>query len=246
MTDPRAVTDPPDEREVVELRHLVDRATATLLGDAIAAAEADWRGPSRLPGWSRGHLATHLARNADALGRLVDGALTDTPATMYDSPEARDAEIVAGADRTGSELYVDLDTSASQFDARLDRVAPHPAVWDRLVTLRGGTELPVRMIPCLRLAEVVLHHVDLDVDVELGDLDPVARWWTLRLTAARLAGRLPAALLITPDDGGGPLAVPGAGERVEVGGGTAELLGWLSGRTDHRPTGTDGWDVPAL
>lgn len=50
------------------------RATTVLLRDTISVTDDQWRGgPSRLPGWSRGHVATHLARNADAFTRLVNG-----------------------------------------------------------------------------------------------------------------------------------------------------------------------------
>ena len=45
------------------------------------------RAPSLLPGWSRGHVVTHLARNADGLCRLLHGAETDQPKYMYASRE---------------------------------------------------------------------------------------------------------------------------------------------------------------
>ena len=47
------------------------------------------REPSRLPGWSRGHVVTHLARNADALNRFAVGVITGEPAPeMYPGGKA--------------------------------------------------------------------------------------------------------------------------------------------------------------
>ena len=40
-------------------------STDRLLATAGALTGAQVAGPSRLPGWTRGHVLTHLARNAD-------------------------------------------------------------------------------------------------------------------------------------------------------------------------------------
>ena len=68
-------------------------ATAGALDDAQAAA------PSRLPGWTRGHILTHLARNADGFRNLLIWARTGTETPMYPSEESRDRDIEAGARR---------------------------------------------------------------------------------------------------------------------------------------------------
>ena len=46
-------------------------ATQSLLRDTIDLDEEQWHAPSLLPGWSRAHVATHIARNADALRRVL-------------------------------------------------------------------------------------------------------------------------------------------------------------------------------
>ena len=56
------------------LRGLVNAATSRLLGDTIAVGDEDWPAPSRLPGWSRGHVASHIARQADGMVRLTEWA----------------------------------------------------------------------------------------------------------------------------------------------------------------------------
>ena len=45
--------------------------------------------PSALPDWSRAHVVAHLARNAEALGRLLTWARTGVENPMYPSREAR-------------------------------------------------------------------------------------------------------------------------------------------------------------
>ena len=46
-------------------------ATTRLLATATAISDTQAREPSLLPGWSRGHVLTHIARNADGLGNLL-------------------------------------------------------------------------------------------------------------------------------------------------------------------------------
>jgi len=52
-------------------------ARARLIDDGVA------RGPSRLPGWTVGHVVTHLARNADSVVRRLHGAAAGVPAPQY-------------------------------------------------------------------------------------------------------------------------------------------------------------------
>ena len=47
-------------------------------------------GPSLLPGWSRGHVLTHLARNADGAVNLLTWARTGVETPQYVSQEQRE------------------------------------------------------------------------------------------------------------------------------------------------------------
>ncbi|MFZ0215410.1 MAG: maleylpyruvate isomerase N-terminal domain-containing protein, partial [Candidatus Dormiibacterota bacterium] len=51
--------------------------------------------PTALPGWTRGHLLTHLARQAEGFGRLLAWARTGVRTPMYESWERRNADIAA-------------------------------------------------------------------------------------------------------------------------------------------------------
>ena len=131
------------------------------LDDALA------RRPSLLPGWSVGHVLTHLARNADGMVRLVDWALSGAPVPMYASMEVRNADIEAGAGRPAAELASDVRASATRLGAALDRLAGAPgAALDRLVLFgapRPGADpdSPARTLPYRRRQEVEIHHLDL-------------------------------------------------------------------------------------
>jgi hypothetical protein len=65
-------------------------------GSAGQMADADCRGPSLLPGWSRGHVLAHWARNADGQSRMLLAAMYGEIAGQYPGGDAqRDREINA-------------------------------------------------------------------------------------------------------------------------------------------------------
>lgn len=66
---------------------------------AEAMPAAAFGEPSALPGWTRAHLLTHLARNADGLGNLLTWAETGVERSMYGPGNARDDDIEAGSGR---------------------------------------------------------------------------------------------------------------------------------------------------
>jgi len=132
------------------LRGLVRTATQRLLGDTILVTDDQWRAPSRLPEWTRGHVATHIARHADAIGRLAQWARTGERQDMYASPEQRVSEIEAGAVRSGLDLQIDLDTSAGRLSYAFDELDVAGA-WDAVVEMRGGLQVSARLLPLPRL-----------------------------------------------------------------------------------------------
>ena len=84
--------------------HRQPRADACRDGCRCCPPRPGWttprsRAPSLCEGWTRAHVVTHIARNADALSNLVHWATTGEPTPMYASPESRDADIAEGARR---------------------------------------------------------------------------------------------------------------------------------------------------
>ena len=240
--------------KLAAVRALVTASTQRLLGDTIGVDDNAWRSPSRLPRWSRGHVATHLARQADGLGRLVEWAASGVRQEMYASPQHREDEIEAGAGRTGLELQVDLDTSAGRLAdafAGLDQDGP-PAdgaadAWDVEVELRGGQRVVARLLPLARLTEVVLHHVDLDIGFEVADVDDETAEWLLEWSAHRLGARDEFPRLELVSDTGFHTTLGSSGDVRRITGSSPVLLGWLTGRTaPDSVQGSDGLVLPGL
>ncbi len=234
------------DEQLDRLRGLVTIATQHLLGDTIAVEDPAWRGPSRLPEWSRGHVATHVARQADALCRLTTWARTGQRIEMYASPEVRNAEIEEGAGRPGLELQIDLDTSAGRLTEAWETL-DHDGGWDTTVEMRGGVAVPARLLPLARLLELAIHHVDLDIGYEIDDIDEQTADWLLEWYAFRLRTQVDYPKLDLSSDAGFTISVGNAGEPIEVGGTSHNLLGWLLNRVDPSAIrGADGLKLPSF
>jgi maleylpyruvate isomerase len=141
-----------------EMLELIDEATIALLAAVEPMTDADLQAASLLTGWSRGHVLTHLARNADALRNLLVWARTGVETPAYATEDARDADIEAGASRSAAEQFADLQRSCSAFRAEAEEL-PEQA-WQATVAIRGDG-IPASNILIRRLTEVVLHHTDL-------------------------------------------------------------------------------------
>jgi maleylpyruvate isomerase len=236
----------PATTQLETLRGLVTTATQRLLGDTILVTDEQWRAPSRLPDWTRGHVATHVARHADGTVRLAQWALTGKRLDMYPSPEHRANDIEAGAGRSGLDLQIDMDTSAGRLSAAFDEIDGAEA-WDAMVEMSRGLKVPARLLPLARLLEVVIHHVDLDIGYEITDIDTQTVEWLLEWCAFRLRDREDFPRLELTADSGFTTAVGSVGGPVAVSGSSAQLLGWLLGRNDASAvTGADGLQLPAF
>src|ERR1700678_1157004 len=86
-------------------------STAHLIATSENFDDQAVREPSLLPNWTRAHVLTHAARNADALRNLLTWAATGDRNEMYSSPEARDQAIKDGAERDAAQLAADLRES---------------------------------------------------------------------------------------------------------------------------------------
>src|ERR1700722_13535705 len=91
----------------------LESATGRLLDEIASLSDAAARQPSLLSSWSRGHVLTHLARNAEGSTRLLTWARTGVPSYEYESAEAGSAEIEAGAGRPAEVLIEDVRQTAA-------------------------------------------------------------------------------------------------------------------------------------
>ena len=198
--------------------------------DGLAAHQ-----PSRLPGWSRAHVMTHLARNADALVNLLTWARTGVEHPMYASRADRDADIEEGADRLAQVLHEDLLAASARFMVAATELPTQ--AWAATVAGRGRGPIPAANVPGMRLAEVWVHLVDLDAGFTFTDIpddhlealvDEVVSsnadrpgWPTVQLTVELPDGRERMWRLGGRD-----------GQAHEVAGTAVDAVAWLTGRGD--------------
>ncbi|MFE9102317.1 maleylpyruvate isomerase family mycothiol-dependent enzyme [Actinomadura geliboluensis] len=220
----------------------ITAATRDLLATAARLDDADVRAPSLLPGWTRGHVLTHVARNADGGTRLLTWARTGVESYEYPSLQARAAEIEAGADRPAATLLADVRQSADQFADAYTRM-PDEA-WNRTVQWTTGARHPAARAADARLTEVLVHHVDLDAGFTPGDwpADFTARSLTSVTASFVRRADAPDLHLRATDTG----QEDGTGGHL-VSGPATSLLAWLLGRSPGTDlTGADNIAIPFL
>nr|WP_203453594.1 maleylpyruvate isomerase family mycothiol-dependent enzyme [Jiangella aurantiaca] len=210
----------------------VTAATERIVATAATLDDADLTAPSLCPGWTRAHVLTHVARNADALSNLLAWARTGRENPMYPSNEARAADIEAGAGRSAAEIVDDLRASADRF-VRAVMEMPDDG-WERQVR-RGpagtGDPLPGRRVLWLRLRELEVHHVDLATGYGPADW-PAAFVGRALDETVRAFGRREDVPAVTLEIDGDGVEHLGAEAPVTVGGAPADVLAWLIGRSD--------------
>ena len=200
-------------------------ATDDLLRDIDGLTDADVRAPSPLPGWTRGHVLTHLARNAEGSTRLLIWARTGVPSYEYESHQVRAAEIADGAGRPAKALIADVRDQAGAFFDAADGMPEQ--CWQRTVTFTGGHDVAAARIPELRLGEVHVHHVDLDIGYRPADWPPAFVSDYLGMALSGLGGF--AVRMVATDTG--RVHEP-AGAAHVVTGPEYAILAWLIGRSD--------------
>lgn len=217
-------------------------ATTRYLASLERLTDDEARGPSALPGWTRGHVITHLSRNADALIRVLHAAQAGTEATMYDSDEQRDAAVEAGASRSAAELREDAAASWGRLLQAENEI--HDSHLDgTFARTPGATPMPVRRVGLMRRTEVEVHHADLL-------LGYTARDWPESFTRSLVARRQeelaggPSMVLSSTDVEG--LWKFGPGEGPEIKGRLGDLAWWLVGRGDGQGLESSTGELPRL
>lgn len=206
---------------------LLAEADAALQRTLAAAPGDRWLAePSLCTGWTRGHVLAHLARNADALQRLVDWALTGVERPAYDSLEDRNRDIDEGATRPLAEVQEDLARSSEAFAVKA-RALVGATDLARVRTGSSGLTLPGDQVPWARLREVTLHHADLRAGFTVADAPTEVVAHALAEARAKLDAH--------PDSPPVTLVVSGSGEHWTLAGGGPEvhgtpagLLAWLT------------------
>jgi maleylpyruvate isomerase len=198
----------------------VDRATEELLRTAADLDPAAVSAPSLLPGWTIGHVLTHLARSADAYTGMLTWARTGIDV------EADPPDLAEGAKRPLREQVEDLRLAHERFaDAGAAMTAE---AWTLQLPATGRS---AGIIPWERLREVEVHHVD------LGDRYTPADWpeaFALRLLREIVTGAGDdwPPMELRPFGIDHPVRIGDAENPPVIGGPTKSLAAWLAGRAD--------------
>jgi maleylpyruvate isomerase len=209
----------------------VERATGRLLTTAAALDDTALAGPSLLPGWTRGHVLTHLARNADGAVNLLTWARTGAETPQYASWEAREADIDAGADRPAGEQVADLSAASQRLAAAVAEMPPE--AWAKVVRWTSGSEAPAARVMWSRLREVEIHHVDLDAGYTPADWPDAFTLRMLRSLTRDFGGRDDGPrLVVRAPEVGSDLPIGSAATEPIVGGPGAAVVAWLIGRSN--------------
>jgi maleylpyruvate isomerase len=205
----------------------VDRATEQFLRTAEGLDVGGQAAPSLLPGWTVGHVLTHVARNADAYTNLLTWARTGVATPAYASPAARVEGIEEGAARPVAEQIDDIRTA-------------HERLADAAAAMSGeawtyhlpSTGQPAAAVPWARLREVEVHHVDLGLGYQPADWSDAFALRLLREIVSGAADDAPA-LVLRPFGLQHPLTMGTVDDATPtVGGPTKSIAAWLAGRGD--------------
>ena len=227
-----------DDKTATVVAALAD-ATNRLVRTVDAMDDEQYAEPSLLPGWTRAHVVAHLALNAEGLGGAVQGVHAGEPVPMYESNEARDADIEELAATPPGRLRDRLLAGSGFLAEALAHLTDNG--WaEEFERVPGGMRLTVSSIPARRRTEVEIHHADLGLTYTPADWPGDFCAALIPVMSARLQDREDGFTVVATDldrswdvAGGGP----------EIRGTGGDLGWWLSGRGgEDRLSG----DVPEI
>lgn len=216
------------QRTLADARRWTDEGTAAFL-DALSRTSDDaLAGPTALPGWTGRHLVAHVAANADALWNLARWAATGVESPMYASPQQRDADIRAGAERPPEELRSWARESADRLAAAFAALGDEQ--WPCIVRTAQGRLVAAAEIPWLRAREVMVHTVDLDPALTFADLPEDFVVALIDDVVARRSGGGQPALDLSAEGDRRTWSVSGTGGPAAVRGTLGGVAAYLTGR----------------
>lgn len=191
----------------------------------------DLAASSLLPGWTRAHVLVHLARNSDGLRNLLLSARTGEPLRMYASPTTRDVDIAVGVTRPADVIIADVLEASKRF--LVEATATPAELWSATAAFTSGNPNPpkvsVARIFEMRLAEVEVHHVDLNGEYEFADTPVQLAERLIVQLAARRADQ-GASFTLQLDGAFSVHSSPTAEAPTIIRGSKAAALAWLAGR----------------
>ncbi len=218
---------------VGELVQAAVGAHRRMMESAARLTDADCRCPSLLPGWSRGHVLAHWARNADGQSRMLAAAMRGEITAQYPGGDSqRAAEIEAGAAWPARVILEDARAAIGRVEDAWHRMPA--SAWDRPTAARAGTR-PAWLSAWARWRETEIHHLDLDAGYTHDQWPAEFTGLMLPRVLPTLQARLGDQVTVRAEAADRDLAVTAtapraAGDLVIVRGPASAILCWLLGR----------------
>lgn len=221
------------------------RAADVVTGIAATFSDADVTAPSKLPGWSRGHVLAHICGIANAMARQLEYASRGASIELYDGgTDGRNRAIEMAAGHKAAEHRADVEASLERALRAFGAVEGEG--WKTPITYRGGVVFDGGLA---LWRELTIHACDLGAG---RGPETWSRPFCEHLFDF-LAARVPEGKLFVLQPLGLPATSLGTagGESIVINGMLTDIAAWLAGREPslgslRATAAADGVELPAL
>jgi maleylpyruvate isomerase len=190
-----------------------------LLATLDSLTDEQCRAPSALAGWSRGHVLSHLARNAESHALMFTAATRGEESEQYPGGKpARDAAIASGANRSAAELVADVRVTIYALEAVWASATATTWSGYGIKSHSDGSRVPIPDLVLMRWCETEVHHADLMLGFTYKEWNPLFVRYDLDRQLMAWRARKPMGMTVLPD----------AVQRLTPN----ERLAWMYGRTN--------------
>lgn len=171
-----------------------------LLQSLETLTDEQCRQPSMLPGWTRGHVLSHLARNAESHALMFAAATRGEESEQYPGGKSvRDAAIEAGAHRSAAELVADVRVSIYALEAAWASATALTWSGHGIKSHSDGSRVPIPTLVLMRWCETEVHHADLDLGFTWREWNPLFVRYDLDRQLMYWKSRKPMGLTVLPE-----------------------------------------------
>ena len=133
---------------------------ARLLGGLAALTDGDCRGASRLPGYTRARLISHLTNKARAHTSILRGPVAGQVRRLHPEGYDADAAAASGVERSTLQLVAELESALGELETAWDGLDDE--LWSAPGIMMAGSRTMVEIVGH-HLRNIEVHHVDLDI-----------------------------------------------------------------------------------
>ena len=157
--------------------------------------------PSTLPGWSRGYVLSHLARNAESHARMFQAATRGDVSEQYPGGKpVRDREIDEGSKRSAVQLVADVRASIYLLEAAWASATETTWMGHGIKSHSDGSRVAIHELVLMRWRETEIHHADLEIGFTWRDWAPLFVRYDLDRLVMSWRARKPMGLTVLPDE----------------------------------------------